>query len=92
VRDCYPKLFDKVKKFFDARAKAMDSPAGIEKDPEELPLAGVFIYGNPGIGKSVFLDYALHRYLELGKPVLFLSGPDSRAYLYRPSVDERRKN
>lgn len=44
---------------------------------------GVFVIGTPGVGKSCFLDYALHRLREEGKSVLYVYGPLSRAYIYR---------
>ena len=47
---------------------AEDGEDGAE-DAEDFA-AGVFIVGTPGVGKSVFLDYALHR---LGPPGYFES-------------------
>jgi hypothetical protein len=47
--------------------------------------AGVFIVGTPGVGKSCFLDYALHRLREEeGKSVMYISGPQRRVFIYRP--------
>lgn len=41
----------------------------------QLGLQGVFVMGTPGIGESVFLEYALHQVLNhLRQSVLFLSG------------------
>jgi hypothetical protein len=47
-------------------------------------IQGVFLVGTPGIGKSCFLDYALHHFLHDGQSVLYLDGPDKRAFLFRP--------
>lgn len=48
-------------------------------------IQGVFLVGTPGIGKSCFLDYALHRFLhDYDQSVLYLVGPRERAYLFRP--------
>ena len=47
---------------------------------------GIFILGTPGVGKSCFLDYALHGYLYDAtdrKNVLYLHGPQERAYLFQ---------
>ena len=46
-------------------------------------IEGVFLVGTPGIGKSVFLDFALHRFLQAGKTVLYLDGPDENLYVFR---------
>lgn len=45
---------------------------------------GVFLKGTPGIGKSCFLDYVLHRYLNNGKKVLYVSGPRDWVYTFYP--------
>jgi hypothetical protein len=46
-------------------------------------LTGIVISGTPGVGKSCFLDFALHKLLiEQGKPVLYLHGKDGHAYVY----------
>ena len=47
--------------------------------------AVVDVYGNPGIAKSRFLDYALYRLLASGCSVLYLRGPGEEAYVFRPS-------
>ena len=49
-------------------------------------LQGVFVYGTPGIGKSCFLDYVLHRCLEDSKKVLYLYGKRNKAYLFQPNA------
>ena len=49
-------------------------------------LQGVFVYGTPGIGKSCFLDYVLHRCLEDNKKVLYLYGKRNKAYLFQPNA------
>lgn len=46
-------------------------------------IQGVFLMGTPGIGKSCFLDYALHRFLKDGKSVLYLHGPRDRAFVFQ---------
>lgn len=47
-------------------------------------IQGIFILGTPGVGKSAFLDYALHRILNgLQRSVLFLSGVEQKARLFR---------
>uniref|UniRef100_A0A7S3KXL4 Sucrose phosphatase-like domain-containing protein n=1 Tax=Amphora coffeiformis TaxID=265554 RepID=A0A7S3KXL4_9STRA len=45
---------------------------------------GVFLKGTPGIGKSCFLDFVLHRYLNNGKKVLYVSGPRDWVYTFYP--------
>jgi predicted ATPase len=47
-------------------------------------IQGVFLLGTAGIGKRVFLDYVVHKYLQDGKTVLHLHGPDETAYIFRP--------
>lgn len=42
----------------------------------------VFLKGTPGVGKSVFLDYALSSLITDGKKVLLISGPTNRAMLF----------
>ena len=46
---------------------------------------GIFLYGTPGIGKSCFLDYALHRclYDVDKKNVLYLHGPRLSAFIFQ---------
>ena len=48
-------------------------------------IQGIFILGTPGIGKSCFLDYALHRYLQDNKSVLYLRGPLKMAFVLQSS-------
>jgi hypothetical protein len=48
---------------------------------------GVAIVGTPGIGKSCFLDYALHRFVqEEGKRVLYLYGSEDQAFIFQRGV------
>ena len=47
-------------------------------------IQGIFLLGTPGIGKSCFLDYALHRFLHDGQSVLYLDGPNGMAFVFRP--------
>ena len=55
-------------------------------------IQGAFLMGTPGIGKSCFLDYALHCFLqgEGERSVLYLSGPRNKAFIFRSdgSVEE----
>ena len=46
---------------------------------------GIFLLGTPGIGKSCFLDYVLHRclYDANGQNVLYLHGPRDRAFVFQ---------
>ena len=39
------------------------------------------ITGNPGIGKTVFLEYFLMRYLKMNKPILLIKGAQ-KTYIY----------
>jgi hypothetical protein len=73
VRDCYPELFELCQKIF----------SGEIQRSENGEIEGIFIKGTPGVGKSCFLDYALHRYYRKeGKSVLYLRGPGKRAYAF----------
>jgi hypothetical protein len=47
-------------------------------------IQGVLVLGTPGIGKSCFLDYALHRLLLTNKSVLYLDGPRDDAFIFSP--------
>jgi hypothetical protein len=49
----------------------------------DVGIQGIFLLGTPGVGKSCFLDYALHKFLQNGKSVLYLLGPSEMAVLFR---------
>jgi hypothetical protein len=52
---------------------------------------GVAIVGTPGIGKSCFLDYALHRFVqEEGKRVLYLYGSEDRVFIFQRGVATKK--
>lgn len=44
---------------------------------------GVEVCGTPGVGKSCFLDFALHNLLADEKSVLYVHGKSEQVYLYR---------
>jgi hypothetical protein len=43
---------------------------------------GVVVSGTPGIGKSCFLDFALHNLLADNKSVMYVHGKSGSAYVY----------
>lgn len=47
-------------------------------------IQGIFLKGTPGIGKSCFLDYALHRFLQQEKTVLYAHGRRNYVYKFYP--------
>ena len=52
-------------------------------------IKGVFLHGTPGVGKSCFLDYVLHRCLydqDKRKNVLFLDGLGGEALLFQHNM------
>ena len=50
-------------------------------------IQAIFLKGTPGIGKSCFLDFALSRFLQQGKTVLYAHGRSNRVYkFYAPSA------
>eukprot|EP00978_Attheya_sp_CCMP212_P038443 scaffold190657_cov24-Attheya_sp.AAC.1 len=53
---------------------------------------GVIVEGTPGVGKSCFLDYALHDYTQDEKKVLYLDGPANEAILYERNVAPQTYN
>ena len=48
----------------------------------------VLLRGTPGVGKSLFLDFALSRLVSDGKNVMVVCGPRGSAFLYTSSHDQ----
>jgi hypothetical protein len=44
---------------------------------------GVEVCGTPGVGKSCFLDFALHKLLADEKSVMYVHGKSSKVYFYK---------
>jgi hypothetical protein len=44
---------------------------------------GMCIVGSPGVGKSCFLDYALHRLRELGNSIMYICGKKYHTFIYQ---------
>lgn len=51
-------------------------------------IQGIFLKGTPGIGKSCFLDYACHQFLQQGKTVLYSHGCRDLVYKFYPEREE----
>jgi hypothetical protein len=51
--------------------------------------AGVLLTGNPGIGKSVFLRFALYCFLELGKVIAFEAAEQNKVYIFKPGEEPK---
>jgi hypothetical protein len=73
IRDCYPKIYGLCREAWDAACE----PAC------EL----VILQGTPGVGKSLFLDYALSKLLSDNKIVMLLSGPRETVFIYKNYVE-----
>jgi hypothetical protein len=48
----------------------------------------VVLRGTPGVGKSLFLDYALAKLLSDNKIVMLVSGPDNEVFIYKSHVEQ----
>lgn len=48
----------------------------------------VVIKGSPGVGKSLFINYALFHLLSKNQKVLVVSGPDDKALLYSDAISK----
>ncbi|KAL6040950.1 hypothetical protein QOT17_025158 [Balamuthia mandrillaris] len=68
VRECYPRIFELSQRL----AKQTIGGSG-----------GVVFSGNPGIGKSWFLNYTLWRLLQQNKTVLVESVAQARVWLFK---------
>lgn len=76
VRRCYNEIWNKVElHYFNV------SETGEVATAEET-LDGFVITGTPGVGKSCFLDFCLHKLLGLGKTVLYFYGKTKLARIY----------
>jgi len=71
IRDSYEKLFEVLLKL----------------SCQELPQVGILVTGNPGIGKSFFLLYAMWRFAKLRKTIVFESAEAGKVYLLKPGQD-----
>jgi hypothetical protein len=67
IRDCYESLFDTI----------------FQRYQPKMPERGVLVTGNPGIGKSFFLLYAMWRFVRLNITVIFESAEQGKVYLFK---------
>lgn len=49
----------------------------------DVGVQGIFLLGTPGVGKSCFLDYCLHRCVQDDKSVLYFLGPSRKALVFQ---------
>ena len=74
VRSCYNDLWGQIaEQYFTADGQFKTGKT----------LQGFVISGTPGIGKSCFLDFCLHKLLELGKSVCYFYGKSEKAFIYK---------
>lgn len=84
VRSCYKDIWHKVAQhYFSASDGAMRN--------DEETADGFVISGTPGVGKSCFLDFALHKLLSLGKTVLYLHGKTSQGGIFKADAETVEK-
>ena len=74
VRSCYNDIWGQIDQHYFTGGQFVTDRRTVD---------GFVVSGNPGIGKSCFLDFCLHKLLEMRKSVCYFYGKDNSAIIFK---------